>query len=162
MLFRSEGSWNRDRLAALFGPERTDALLRILDREKTYQATANAVLGNSATAARLSAQRDLGIGAGGAMDKPAGVIRSLLNLKPGDAAASAIDKITAGLASARKEKAVSDLAGMLTAQGPERQAAIQKITDALMALQAGQGADKAATLLLTPVGRAAAAHLAGH
>jgi len=161
-IVKGEGSWNRDRLATLFGPERTDALLRILDREKTYQGTANAVLGNSLTAARLSAQRELGIGAGGAIDKPAGVVRSLLNLKPGDAVTAAIDKVTAGLSKARKEQAVSEMARMLTAQGPERQAAIQRITEALTALQAGQGADKAATMLLTPVGRATAAHLSGH
>lgn len=161
-IVKGEGSWNRDRLATLFGPERTDALLRILDREKTYQGTANAVLGNSLTAARLSAQRELGIGAGGAIDKPAGVVRSILNLKPGDAVTAAIDKVTAGLSKARKEQAVSEMARMLTAQGPERQAAIQRITEALTALQAGQGADKAATMLLTPVGRATAAHLSGH
>ena len=161
-IIKGEGSWNRQRLATLFGQDKADALIRILDREKTYQQTANAVLGNSLTAARLSAQRDLGIGAGGAMDKPAGVIRSLLNLKPGDAVSSAIDKVTAGLASARKEQAIGEMARMLTAQGPERQAAIQKIAEALAALQAGQGADRAATMLLTPVGRALVPQLAGH
>lgn len=56
---KGEGSWNRDRLAALFGPEKADKLLSVLEREKTFDATNRVVTQNSETAARTAMQREV-------------------------------------------------------------------------------------------------------
>lgn len=55
---KGDGSWNRDRLVSLFGRERADSLLGILEREQTFQSTYNTVLQNSETAARTAAQKE--------------------------------------------------------------------------------------------------------
>jgi hypothetical protein len=154
---KGDGSWNRQRLATLFGQDKADALIRILDREATYATTANDVLGKSPTAARLSVQKDLGIGAGS--EKPAGVIQSALDINLGTAGRAAIEKVTAGLSAARKEQVMSELAGMLTAQGPERAAAIQKVAKALAASKAGSAAERITTGILTPFARVLAPQL---
>jgi hypothetical protein len=154
---KGDGSWNRQRLATLFGQEKADALLKVLDREVTYANTANDVLGKSPTAARLSVQKDLGIGAGS--DKPAGVIESALDIKLGKAGRAAIEKVTAGLSAARKEQVMSELASILTAQGPERAAAIEKVAKALIASKAGATAERITTGVLTPFARVLAPQL---
>jgi hypothetical protein len=154
---KGDGSWNRQRLATLFGQDKADALLKVLDRESTYATTANDVLGKSPTAARLSVQKDLGIGAGS--EKPAGIIQSAADIKLGTAGRAAIDKVTAGLSAARKEQVMSELAGILTAQGPARAAAIEKVAKALAASRAGETAERITTGVLTPFARVLAPQL---
>lgn len=56
---KGDGSWNRDRLVTLFGADKADRLLGILEREAAYQRTFNAVTQNSETAARVAAQKDV-------------------------------------------------------------------------------------------------------
>lgn len=56
---KGEGSWNRERLASLFGPEKADRLLAVLEREKTFDATNRIVTQNSETAARTAMQREV-------------------------------------------------------------------------------------------------------
>lgn len=55
---KGDGSWNRERLASLFGQGKADDLLNILEREQTYQRAYNTVLNNSETAARTAAQKE--------------------------------------------------------------------------------------------------------
>lgn len=55
---KGDGSWNRDRLAMLFGAKKADDLLNILEREQTYQRGYNTVTQNSETAARTAAQKE--------------------------------------------------------------------------------------------------------
>lgn len=58
-IIKGEGDWNRDRMGMLFGQDRTKDALDLLDREALFATTKNDVLGNSYTAARQAAQRDL-------------------------------------------------------------------------------------------------------
>lgn len=53
-----EGSWNREKLVSLYGKEKTDALVSILDREQRYANSYNRILQNSETAARTAAQQE--------------------------------------------------------------------------------------------------------
>lgn len=53
-----EGSWNREKLVSLYGKEKTDALISILDREQRYANSYNRILQNSETAARTAAQQE--------------------------------------------------------------------------------------------------------
>lgn len=55
---KGDGSWNRERLASLFGQGKADDLLNILEREQTYQRAYNTVLTNSETAARTASQKE--------------------------------------------------------------------------------------------------------
>lgn len=52
-LIKGEGDWNRERLATLFGQDRADRMLAILERESTFAETSNRIMKNSATAERL-------------------------------------------------------------------------------------------------------------
>src|SRR5690606_422359 len=56
---RGDGSWNRDKLVTLYGKEKTDQLIGLLEREQGYQRTYNAIVGNSETAARQAAQAEV-------------------------------------------------------------------------------------------------------
>lgn len=55
---KGDGSWNRDRLATLFGQDKADRLLGVLEREKRYAETFDTVTRNSETAARTAAQKE--------------------------------------------------------------------------------------------------------
>lgn len=62
-LIKGEGDWNRARLATLFGQDKADRVIKVLENERTFADTANTVTRNSETAARQAAQNELG-GAG--------------------------------------------------------------------------------------------------
>jgi hypothetical protein len=52
-VIKGEGDWNPQKLATLFGQDKADRILAVLDREKTFDLTSNRVIKNSATAERL-------------------------------------------------------------------------------------------------------------
>jgi hypothetical protein len=58
-LIKGEGDWNRERLATLFGQDRADRLIRVLDNERTFAETSHAVTKNSASAERIGAMNEL-------------------------------------------------------------------------------------------------------
>lgn len=58
-LIKGEGSWNRERLATLFGQDKADDILRIVEREKQFYDTTHIVDKNSLTAARNQAIADV-------------------------------------------------------------------------------------------------------
>lgn len=58
-LIKSDGDWNRQKLATLFGEEKADALMRVVDNEYTYAQTKNAVTGGSPTTPRAERVRQL-------------------------------------------------------------------------------------------------------
>lgn len=78
---KGDGSWNRDKLAQLYGQEKTDQLISILDREQSYQRTYNTVMANSETAARLAAQKDVAPRQFG--DRPTGIVDMLMRVPQG-------------------------------------------------------------------------------
>lgn len=55
-LIGGEGDWNRAKLSTLFGREKADSILKVLEAEKTFAETSRAVIGNSETAARVAAR----------------------------------------------------------------------------------------------------------
>ena len=56
---KGDGSWNRERLVSVFGREKTDKLLDVLEREMTMQRTYTTVMQNSETAARSAAMQEV-------------------------------------------------------------------------------------------------------
>ena len=63
-LIKSDGDWNRARLATLFGHEKADRLFRVLENEQLFATTRNNAMGNNFTAGRQQAIAELG-GQGG-------------------------------------------------------------------------------------------------
>ncbi|MER9200484.1 hypothetical protein NKH74_14855 [Mesorhizobium sp. M0933] len=110
---KGEGDWNRDRLASLFGQEKADRIIGILDRERTFADTSNIVTRNSETAARSAAMQDIAPGKTGP-----GIVRSALNLRFGDTAADAVDRVIGGAKSASQRASNSELARLLTSNDP--------------------------------------------
>ena len=83
-----EGDWNRAKLAAVFGPEKADALLSIITREMRYKSLEDDALGGTRTQVLKAAQEEIE----GPASKGPGIVQSVLNLQPGTAAAKAADK----------------------------------------------------------------------
>ena len=141
-LIKGEGDWNRARLATLFGQDKADRLFKVLDNERTYADTANTVTRNSETAARIAAQEELGVKAGGfgaAESFKAGGVRGAARSVMFDQAS----KVARALLPQSGERAREDLAKALV--GSNRSAVVQ----ALMS-----GAPREAPRALDPVARA--------
>lgn len=68
-LIKGEGDWNRAKLSSLFGEEKTNKLIQVLDNEKTFADTRNFATGNSLSANRLQYQKQYG-GSGSGMTIP--------------------------------------------------------------------------------------------
>jgi hypothetical protein len=82
-----EGDWNRARLAAVFGQDKADRLLKVVAREMRYKALEDPALGGSRTQVLRAAQDEIS----GVEPKP-GIFQQLGDLKPGSAASTAFDK----------------------------------------------------------------------
>ncbi|MFA7235433.1 MAG: hypothetical protein WC058_01095 [Phycisphaeraceae bacterium] len=139
---KGEGDWNRDRLVTVFGKGKADKLIGLLDRERAFAETSNIVTRNSETAARLSAQADVGAGS----SRSPGVIEQAGNLNFGTAAMRMGDKFIGGARSAAQERMNEELAGLLTSRDP------QALTRAIGLIQRAQrrgdiGAERARQLV---------------
>lgn len=141
-LIKGEGDWNRARLATLFGQDKADRLIKVLDNERVFADTANTVTRNSETAARIAAQEELGVKAGGfgaAESFKAGGVRGAARSVMFDQAS----KVAKALLPQSGERAREDLAKALV--GSNRSAVVQ----ALMS-----GAPREAPRAIDPVTRA--------
>ncbi|WP_050596537.1 hypothetical protein [Mesorhizobium ciceri] len=130
-IIKGEGDWNRARLSTLWGKEKTEKVLDLLDRERLFADTSNIVTRNSETAARAAAREAItgqpagfgvreGFIAGGAR----GAVRAA-GIRTGE-------KVIEALRNGGNDKAIADMARTLT--GGQQQSAV---LDALM--NAGRG-----------------------
>lgn len=127
-LIKGEGDWNRARLETLFGRERAQRIFQIMDAERAYADTSQIVTRNSETAARQSAQEAI---APTMQAGDAGMIRSALNLKLGDAIAGAGSKAAGAVRTRAQEKLAAELAELLVSRDPQRlRAATQMVAAA--------------------------------
>lgn len=106
-----EGNWNRDRLVSVFGQEKADRLLSILEREATYNAGEELALQGSRTQVLKAAQEDI-VGKG---PRP-NPVRSAANFRFGDAMADAADRSLGWISTARRAATNDSLAEALTAR----------------------------------------------
>lgn len=113
-IIKGEGDWNRQKLALLFGRDRADRIINVLDRELAFAETSDVVTRNSETAARQAAQKDVTL-----PDRPAGAMKSAANLQFGDAASKAFDRITNAFRGAGQEAANTELSQLLTSRDPQ-------------------------------------------
>lgn len=105
--------YNKEKLELIVGKDQAAKMLQSLDAESAFTRTRDVVTGNSETAARLSAQADVG-----ANGKQPGFIRNALNMRFGDAAADLGDKAIGGIRSAAQGKSNEELARLLTSKDP--------------------------------------------
>lgn len=84
---KGDGSWNRDRLVTLFGQDKADQLLGVLEREMAFNRSFNTVTQNSETAARQAAIQDVSPAQFG--ERPMGIMDLLLRVPQGLANAGA-------------------------------------------------------------------------
>lgn len=106
--------WNKEKLGVILGDDEAASLLRSLNAENTFAATHQEVTGQSVTAGRQMAQKDLGI----RKDGERGVFRSALNLNVGDSLASLGDRLTGGVRASMNENTLNELGGLLTSNDP--------------------------------------------
>lgn len=102
--------WNQEKLKILLGEDVARDLVRSINREMQYANTHHIVSGNSETAARQLAQGEVA----GQPRTQAGTVRSALNLRFGDAIATAFDRAIGGLASVQRGQRNARLAANLT------------------------------------------------
>jgi len=119
----AEKGWNREKLSIVIGRDEAERLVRGLGNERTFANSAQEITRNSETARRMSGIQDLqntsgpgpirqGYNAGGTL----GLIRSI--------ATEGADKLLTGVPDAELDKIATEMARMLTARGPERDAAV--------------------------------------
>lgn len=105
-----DGNWNRDKLVSVFGQDKADKLLDILEREATFNATEQLALQGSRTQVLKAAQEDIaGKGPG------ANPIKSAANLKFGDALADTADRALGWIYSAKRGSNNQNMANALMA-----------------------------------------------
>lgn len=126
-IIKGEGDWNRQKLAQLFGQDRADRIINVLDRERAFAETSDVVTRNSETAARTAGQKDVTL-----PERQNGALRSAGNLQFGDAAARIGERITSAFRGAGQEAANTELATLLTSRDP------QMLTRAIQMVQAAQ------------------------
>lgn len=113
--------YNREKLARVIGPEQADALIADLGNEAGFARTRDVVTGNSETAARAAAMGEIQ-GGGGDAGK-VGIIKNLLDLNFGSAAADVGKTVFRGFGDSLRERRNADLARILIETGPDREGA---------------------------------------
>jgi hypothetical protein len=133
-LLKGDGSWNREKMVTIFGPQKTEKLIDLLDAEAVMAQTENLAVANSKTSLLQSAKQDLEPATGD------GAVRSALNMRWGDAAAKVLDKVTLGASGAERASSNKALAEVLLSSGaPMTKQKLDPKTLALIAALAGSG-----------------------
>jgi len=140
-LIKGDGDWGRQKLTQLFGKDKADGIISVLDREATFADTSQVVTRNSETAARQAAQKDVTV-----PEKKPGFLRSAANLQFGEAGARVADRIGTAFRGAGQDATNTELAQLLTSSDP------QSVTRVIKLVQAAQrrgdiGADAARQLI---------------
>lgn len=121
--------YNKEKLALLVGDDQAKKMLGSIDAETAFTKTRDVVTGNSETAARTAAMKDVTVNGG-----EGGVLREAGNLNFGSAAAKIGDKVMGGARSAAQVKANAELSRLLTSNLKDT----GEITKAIKLFQAAQ------------------------
>jgi hypothetical protein len=130
-IIKGDGDWNRARLSTLFGKDKSNAIIDVLERESAFADTSNLITRNSETSAREGTKAMLKGDQGGFGAREAfmaggtgGVVRA--------AGVKGLDAIAEALHAIKSDASRAQIGRVLT-QGDE------KIIDALMKANRGSG-----------------------
>lgn len=112
-LLKGEGSWNREKLVTVFGKEKTDKLIDLLDNEANMAITENMAIGNSKTEVIRSAKDGIEPKAKGGP----GPIANLFNIQAGTAAQQVGDALMGGVFGAQQTARNRAIAEALLSRG---------------------------------------------
>lgn len=108
-IIQGESDWNPQKLAQLFGQDKADAIMKVVDGERRLAETENLAVNGSKTAAVTAAQQALN----GTPVNPSAVQgRTML-----DAIFQIADKVTAGASAARREATAKAIADAVLSKG---------------------------------------------
>lgn len=113
-LIKGEGDWNRERLASLFGPDKAERIIRVLDRERAFAETSHIVTRNSETAARSAAMREVGANEAPNFGVREGYMSGGMMGAARSGAVRAAERVKDALLGARREASNVDLAEALS------------------------------------------------
>lgn len=115
---QGDGDFNRANLAQVFGDQPTANFIGSVEREKTFADTANRLIGNSETAPREAATKAMA-------PRKIGTVSSLKH--------AIFEPVTSLLPKVLPDvtKSYPEIARILAAQGPQRDAYLNALTDAL-------------------------------
>lgn len=142
-IMKGEGSWNYDRLVSTFGQQRADDLLAVLSRERLMAETEALAMAGSRTAPLTAAQQAL------FDERQPGIVRQSMNMKFGDAVASAADTVAGGYFQQQRQRALAELAELLMSGQGNTQAQAD-IARALSQHQQGMFPPASVPMLLLP------------
>ncbi|TNM66478.1 hypothetical protein [Aliirhizobium smilacinae] len=113
-LIKTEGDWNRSRLATLFGQEKADRLFKVLEAERIYADTNQVVTRNSETTRRLAAKGEASPSEPDLVKSSfaAGGVKAI----PRAMAVKASDKVINALLSGRRAAAETDMSRVLSSR----------------------------------------------
>lgn len=131
-VLKGEGDWNRDRIGMLFGPDRAERALNLLDREARFADTSHIVTRNSETAARNAAMQELGAGEAPKFGAREGFMAGGTMGAARSAAVRAVEKVADSIL---KNSRGANNASLAEAIAGNRKA----VVEAIMRLQARQG-----------------------
>ncbi|MFK0640107.1 hypothetical protein [Ochrobactrum sp. AP1BH01-1] len=131
-VLKGEGDWNRDRIGMLFGPDRAERALNLLDREARFADTSQIVTRNSETAARNAAMQELGAEAAPKFGMREATMAGGTMGAARSAAVRAVEKVAGSIL---KNSRGANNASLAEAIAGNREA----VVDAIMRLQARQG-----------------------
>lgn len=144
-IVRGDGSWNYEKLAQVFGQDKADQLMAIIDRESQFAQLENLATSGSRTQVLKAAQGDIQ----GKVNDP-GILREAMNFQYGNAAGKLADRVLGGLISSRREGVINNVAEALMGKGlsPQMQVELNRILEGMSpneraiisALQTGQAA----------------------
>lgn len=113
-LIKGEGDWNRARLSTLFGSDKAQSIINLLDREKLFADTSNIVTRNSESAARIAAQDAITGETSRGFGVPEGFIAGGVRGAARAAGLRSAEKVVSALRNGGNDKAVSQMAAALT------------------------------------------------
>jgi hypothetical protein len=130
-IIRGDGSWNAQKLRTLFGEEKANRLMALVDSEATMAATENLATSGSRTQVLKAGQDDF------AIRQSPSIMHDALDLRFGNVAARMADNVLGGALAARREVVNENVAKMLMDQGipPQIQQEIARLTFGLPANQ---------------------------
>ncbi|WP_292211464.1 hypothetical protein [Mesorhizobium sp.] len=113
-IIKGEGDWNRARLSTLWGKEKTDKVLDLLDRERLFADTSTIVTRNSESAARIAAQDAITGETSRGFGVPEGFIAGGVRGAARAAGLRSAEKVINALRNGGNDKAISQMATALT------------------------------------------------